>query len=1171
MLELFRSFDRVGTLSGCLVLLGGLYHAPAQERVFITEFMAANTKTLADRDRQYSDWIELYNAGSTNANLNGWYLTDDREDLKKWRFPAVLLAPNDYLIVFASGKDRRLAGSELHANFKLDAGGEYLALVRPDGRTVAQALAPAFPPQIADTSYGLLMSDRATPLVGTNALKRLRVPTADEGLNWTTAEFDDRGWQSVSNGVGFDPQGNYAPFIGADLRARMLGKSASACLRLPFQAPESGFDRLKLRLRYDDGFVAYLNGWEVARRNAPNPARWNSVATATHGVPLAASFEETFESATGRYALSHLDADTRPKVSAPNTGSTGRFLRLVNGRIDNQADAITFPQVAPALFDQVTAEFDFRSRISSGRGGFRLAFLLIPVAIHGTSGPGVALDQFRNQREGDLPGVLAVVLSQDPGSSYAALAVHWNRSRQRVVSLSRGPFETKAFHRMNVRLEHTAEGAFVSVGLTANVNTASPSKYNPIERQFIRGLQPFAHRVQFGARIQDWNQVLDLDNVRVQMQPQSGLSVEEFDLSGNLDVLRPGTNLLALHGLNAAVDDATFLLQPEIILSQGLLQSNAYRHFALATPRAANLEGFSTVAPSPVVSLRGGVFASNVTVALTSPVTNGVVRYTLNGSEPTASSDVYARPLAISACVQLKAKTFVPDQLPSATTTENYTLLDESYRDFTSNLPLIILNPFGKYISSYNRIQAGIRVVDRQGERAALTGPADYDGLATINTRGFSTARLPKNSYTVRFRDANGDKLRVSVLGLPKDSDWVLLAPYEDKSLIRDALTYELSNRMGRYAPRTRFVELFLHRYGSKLTRSDYLGVYVFQDKITRGKNRVNVQELTPGDTTEPAITGGYILKRDHSRRREANFDIGRGTDFFFVYPEPEDITREQRAYIAKYLSDFERALHSGNFADPDKGYAAYLDVDAFIDQHWLIEASKNIDGFRYSAFLHKDRGGKIVMGPAWDWNRSWGNADYQNGWRTDDWYTDLMRESEICWFRRLSQDPEFMQRAIDRWGELRRDVFSPTALATRVDALAAQLNEAQARNFQRWPILGRQVEPNYYVGQTYRDEINWLKQWMRKRILWIDSQFPAPPKLSLAADGTVTLRATRGRILYTLDGTDPRRRGGAASSSAQVYKDPIRLGSGAKLCARVHQGGSAWSAPVRGDAKAEE
>jgi hypothetical protein len=1148
-----------------------LYPAAAQERVFLTEFMAANTKTLADRDRQYSDWIEIYNTGSTNVNLNGWHLTDDREDLKKWRFPAVLLPPNEYLIVFASGKDRRLVGSELHTNFKLDAGGEYLALVRPDGRTVAQEFAPAYPAQIADVSYGLLMSDRATPLVGTNAPKRVWVPTADMGMNWTTAEFNDRDWQVVSNGVGFDPQGNYAPFIGADLRARMLGKGASACVRIPFLAPESGFDRLKLRLRYDDGFVAYLNGWEVARRNAPNPARWNSVATAAHGVPMPASFEETFESATGRYAFSQLDSNTRPKVSSPNTGSTGRFLRLINGRIENQADSIAFPQAAPGLFDHVTAEFDFRSRISSGRGGHRLAFLLIPVAIHGTSGPGVALDTFRNQREGDLPGVLTVVISQDPGTAYASLAVHWNRSRYRVVSLSRAPFEISAFHRVSVRLEHSAEGAFVSVALTANVNTASPSKYTPIERQFIRGLQPFAHRVQFGARIQDWNQVLDLDNVRVQTQPQSGLSVEEFDLSGNLDVLRPGTNLLALHGLNAAVDDPTFLLQPEIILSQGLLQSNACRYFALATPRGVNLEGFSTVAPPPGISVRGGVFATNLQVELRSPVTNGVVRYTLNGTDPTASSDAYARPIPITACVQLKAKTFVPDQLPSPTATETYSLLDESYKDFTSNLPLVILNPFGKYISSNNRIQAGIRVIDRQSGRASLTGPADFDGLATINTRGFSTARLPKNSYTLHFRDANGDKQRVSVLGLPKDADWVLLAPYEDKSLIRDALAYELSNKMGRYAPRTRFVELFLHRYGSKLTRSDYLGVYVFEEKITRGKNRVNVQELTPADNSEPAIAGGYIVKRDHSRRREANFDIGRGTDFFFVYPQPEDITRDQVAWIAKYLGEFERALHGPNFANPDKGYAAYLDVDAFIDQHWLIEVSKNIDGFRYSAFLHKDRGGKIVMGPAWDWNRSWGNADYQNGWRTDDWYTDLMRETEICWFRRLSQDPEFMQRAIDRWGELRRDVFNPSTLAARMDAMAAQLDEAQARNFKRWPILGRRVEPNYYVGQTYQDEINWMKQWIRKRVAWIDSQFPAPPKLSIADDGAVTLRASRGRVLYTLDGTDPRLRGGAANPSAQVYKSPIRLSGDAKLCARVHQGGSTWSAPALGDAKAEE
>src|SRR5262245_37796617 len=128
-----------------------------EDKIFITEFMAANKKGRMDQDRQFSDWIEIYNAGATSANLEGWHLTDKRSDLTRWTFPAVTLAPNNYLVVFASQKNRRRPGGELHTNFKLNTSGDYLALVKPDGITVASEFAPAYPLQIPDVSYGLAM------------------------------------------------------------------------------------------------------------------------------------------------------------------------------------------------------------------------------------------------------------------------------------------------------------------------------------------------------------------------------------------------------------------------------------------------------------------------------------------------------------------------------------------------------------------------------------------------------------------------------------------------------------------------------------------------------------------------------------------------------------------------------------------------------------------------------------------------------------------------------------------------------------------------------------------------------------------------------------------------------------------------------------------------------
>ena len=335
----------------------------------------------------------------------------------------------------------------------------------------------------------------------------------------------------------------------------------------------------------------------------------------------------------------------------------------------------------------------------------------------------------------------------------------------------------------------------------------------------------------------------------------------------------------------------------------------------------------------------------------------------------------------------------------------------------------------------------------------------------------------------------------MALLGLPKEEDWVLYAPFEDKTMIRDVLAFQLANKMGRYAPRTRYVELFMSRSAQGVSIRDYAGVYVLMEKIKRGENRVNIAKLKPEDRTEPEITGGYIVKRDHDERNETRFRTEYGGPYFFVYPKGDQVTSQQKSYLRNYFNSFESALYGSDFKDPKTGYAAYLDVDSFIDAHWLVEMSKNVDGFRYSTFLTKDRGGKLKSGPPWDWNRSFGNANYYNGDKVNGWYWAKLRPHEISWYRRLREDPDFEERCVARWFELRRNVFDPKKINATIDQLAAQLEEAQQRNFKRWPILGQQVTCNSYVGDSYEDEIRWLKDWVTGRIAWIDKQMYASAK----------------------------------------------------------------------------
>ena len=253
--------------------------------VIITEFMGANSGGLRDTDGDSSDWIEIYNGTGSAVNLAGWSLSDAANNVTKWRFPATNLAANGYLIVFASEKDRAVAGRELHTNFRLSTDGEYLALADANTNVISE-FAPAFPAQVANVSYGVARLTAPVTFISTGSVVRVHVPASDAlGTNWLAVAFDDRAWIQGANGVGFenspgDPV-NYAPMIGTDVGSLMFDRAASCYVRLPLVVSNvTQFTRWKLRMQYDDGFVAWLNGEEVVRRNAPASLAWNSVATA---------------------------------------------------------------------------------------------------------------------------------------------------------------------------------------------------------------------------------------------------------------------------------------------------------------------------------------------------------------------------------------------------------------------------------------------------------------------------------------------------------------------------------------------------------------------------------------------------------------------------------------------------------------------------------------------------------------------------------------------------------------------------------------------------------------------------------------------------------------------------------------------------------------------------
>jgi subtilisin-like proprotein convertase family protein len=292
----------------------------------------------------------------------------------------------------------------------------------------------------------------------------------------------------------------------------------------------------------------------------------------------------------------------------------------------------------------------------------------------------------------------------------------------------------------------------------------------------------------------------------------------------------------------------------------------------------------------------------------------------------------------------------------------------------TSTLPVVVINTNDVVIpfASDVKVFARMGVIDNgPGQLNYLTSPYnDYDGYISIKVRGNSTASFPTPSYTVETEDSAGDNNNVSLLGLPADNDWVLYAPWDDKSLIRDVLTYQLSNNMGDYASRTRLCQVMLN--------GDYRGVYVLEEKIKQGADRVNIHKLSASDTTGAKLTGGYIFQVDRADAPgyDSWFSVyppctGSTDQVAFVYVDPkdEDINTPQKNYIANYMDSFETELKTNSVYDTINGYRKYIDVPSFIDQSLLQEIGHNVDGYRLSTYFYKDKSGKLFGGPIWDFN----------------------------------------------------------------------------------------------------------------------------------------------------------------------------------------------------------
>ena len=643
--------------------------------------------------------------------------------------------------------------------------------------------------------------------------------------------------------------------------------------------------------------------------------------------------------------------------------------------------------------------------------------------------------------------------------------------------------------------------------------------------------------------------------------------------------------------------------QNDVSFGRDRVNADLTGYYFTPTPGAANSTRGAGFGPEVAFSVTGRAFASSFSIVLTTPTdTNSVIRYVLVTNAvsatvtnvPDSNSPLYTVPIPIQRTMQVRARAFpnTANLFPGPARTESYLQLNANLVNYTSDLPVIVMDTIGPAAFTTG-VPAPWQPVmfalfePRLGVTSLTNAPVVmHRGGAHL--RGRSTRGSPKPSYALELWDEYNDDDSVKLLDLPAESDWVLYAfTSNDGSLMHNALTYEMSREAGRYAARTRYVEAFINTGGSALslpsgyTSPNYWGLFLLTEKIKGDKDRVDIDQLEPENTNAPAITGGYLLKYETpAPSGEALLNAGNLPGITFVEPDGIQMQAPQRApqvaYISNYLNVFFAALTSPNWTNPVTGYAAWLDVDAAIDHHLLNTFTFNADGLRLSAYFHKPRDARLVMGPVWDHDIAlgggrggdlrmfnpffWSVPDVPAPGGTDFFWPN--QHFTNPWYSRLFQDPDFFQRWIDRYQELRASVLSTNNLFALVDYFSGQIRQAEPRQRQRWAD-GSYSDPSPRNGTvssggyshtfpgTYQGEVDFQKRWLADRALFMDTNFLARPQLSASggpvASGyrllvTANTLESNSLVYFTLDGTDPRLSGGAISPTALVNTQIARV-----------------------------
>jgi len=427
---------------------------------------------------------------------------------------------------------------------------------------------------------------------------------------------------------------------------------------------------------------------------------------------------------------------------------------------------------------------------------------------------------------------------------------------------------------------------------------------------------------------------------------------------------------------------------------------------------------------------------------------------------------------------------------------------------FCTHLPLIeivtdepVPEPFLRYHSdgsgdvdyrNYEMVAATVRCFDSETENNHLTDTPVVEERAQFRIRGANSRKMDKTAYLIKFREKDMvTSLNVPLCGMSADSSWALHAPFLDKSLIRNYLCYNLAGEIMEYAPNCRFCELFVN--------GEYKGVYLLVEKIGYSDNgRINITKTDPD-----LASTSYVIQVDrgdcdslHSLETFGGNSyiykppvIGEGNRLEILYPG-KTLTQAQKDYITMDFSQFEKALFSYDYNDPDRGWRQYIDARSIIDFFLINEFTLNYDVPSLSTYIYKDVNGKLKM-CVWDFDGAFDNFKY----------TVVLPESftiqNAKWFKYLFKDETFVDQVVDRYQYLRNYYFNEEYLFQYIDDVVSYLGPAIERNNERWGYSFQSTYnganydlliPEERNVRSYEEAVQQIKDVIAQRINYMDS-----------------------------------------------------------------------------------